>query len=237
MLLFDARVQVESASHYWPVAQRSERGCQQAHLRTMLLPSSPTTYLVPLPPKNLRVFRLLIINSTTIVMIVVAKPTSAGNVNSWGSLSFQEALIAATDCVVLWAICKHCSLLKESGKPVLFEGKLGFTNGQLGLGILKIARLLTKACRTANVAERPAADMPGGRYDALRASIAKEPWDAAAWEGLVALSAASGSLDQQREILEELLSQFPTAVRLTALQASDAPLRYNTASRSVQLLE
>ena len=79
--------------------------------------------------------------------------------------------------------------------------------------------------------------MPGGRYDALRASIAKEPWDAAAWEGLVALSAASGSLDQQREILEELLSQFPTAVRLTALQASHAPLRYNTASRSVQLLE
>lgn len=51
------------------------------------------------------------------------------------------------------------------------------------------------------------------KLTALRARVAEDPWDAAAWEGLVKLSAEIGDVDKQREVFEDLLTQFPFAVR------------------------
>ncbi len=56
--------------------------------------------------------------------------------------------------------------------------------------------------------------MASGREEALRTTISTQPWNTAAWDGLLSIVASTGSADKQREIYEELLAQYPYAVRL-----------------------
>lgn len=49
---------------------------------------------------------------------------------------------------------------------------------------------------------------------ALRTHLAANPWDADAWDSLAGVAAATGTIDQQREIYEQITEHFPTAVRL-----------------------
>lgn len=60
--------------------------------------------------------------------------------------------------------------------------------------------------------------MKDGREAALQARISANSWDTAAWDGLVAIASASGDLEQQREVLEQVVERFPTAVRLCILK-------------------
>jgi hypothetical protein len=63
--------------------------------------------------------------------------------------------------------------------------------------------------------------MTSGREEALRATISTQPWNTAAWDGLVSV-VASSSAEKQREIYEELLGHFPNAVRLPMSLPSSA---------------
>ena len=56
---------------------------------------------------------------------------------------------------------------------------------------------------------------------ALRARITENPWDAEAWSELAQEVSSGdpdspGTLDEQRAFYEELLTRFPTAVRISS---------------------
>ena len=62
--------------------------------------------------------------------------------------------------------------------------------------------------------------MATDREEALRATISRQKWNTTAWDGLIAVVASTGNVDKQRETYEEILSQFPYAVRFCMSQLS-----------------
>lgn len=71
----------------------------------------------------------------------------------------------------------------------------------------------------------------GARESALRSRIETDPWDAAAWDGLVSHVASKGTITQQREIYELVLEQYPTAVRQIATLLLHLPIASRVAAR------
>ena len=55
--------------------------------------------------------------------------------------------------------------------------------------------------------------MAAAKEAACRDLLTKEPWNTGAWDGLLNAVTASGNSEKQRAIFDELLSQFPNAVR------------------------
>lgn len=55
--------------------------------------------------------------------------------------------------------------------------------------------------------------MAAAKEAACRDLVAKDPWNTGAWDGLLNAVTASGNVEKQRQVFDELLSQFPNAVR------------------------
>lgn len=61
--------------------------------------------------------------------------------------------------------------------------------------------------------------MSAAKEAVFREIVTKDPWNASAWDGLVNAAVASGNISRQRQVLDELLTQFPYAVRFCEKQA------------------
>ncbi len=55
--------------------------------------------------------------------------------------------------------------------------------------------------------------MAVAKETACRELVAKEPWNTGAWDGLLNAVATTGNAEKQRQVFDEMLSQFPNAVR------------------------
>ena len=55
--------------------------------------------------------------------------------------------------------------------------------------------------------------MAAAKEAACRDLVAKDPWNTGAWDGLLNAVAAGGNTEKQRQVFDDLLSQFPNAVR------------------------
>lgn len=56
--------------------------------------------------------------------------------------------------------------------------------------------------------------MAAAKEAACRELVSKDPWNTGAWDGLLNAVIANGNADKQRQVFDELLAQYPHAVRL-----------------------